>query len=84
MNNIREQVNSYNHARSLESINYKLAIVLLIIIIGIGSNAIRTWADLQGDKRQQRIEYLDSRVRELESKLEACESGTPMPSIKDM
>lgn len=72
---------NFHTIRQMDSINFKLAIILTIIVIGLLSNGLRTYVDLVGDTRQRRIEYLDKRVAALEARLEACESGTPQPVI---
>lgn len=86
----KRMAGNYEMQRNIESINYKFAIILAIIVIGLLSNGVRSYLDLKGDQRQKRIEFLDKRNEELVQRLralreraDACETGTPMPRIKD-
>ncbi len=64
---------------AMSSINYKIAILVVLAILAIGSNAIRTVTNVWGDNRQKRIEYLDAKVERLEAELDSCKSGTTVP-----
>lgn len=73
----------------MASINSKLMILVGVMIFGILATAAGTYVDIAtDDKKQERINFLDKRVEELEQRLRAardradtCESGTPMPTI---
>lgn len=90
MNRNERMAETFSVSRSLESVNFKVVIILALIILGILSNGLRTYLDLTGDSRQTRIEYLDQQVIEMQdtimrlsAELESCNTGTPMPFIKD-
>lgn len=74
---------SYNTSRAVESINFKLAVILTIIIIGIASNAYRSWVDQENREKTQIIQKMQERIKDLNAKLTACESGTPQPNLRD-
>lgn len=64
--------------------NFRFVVIIVMILVGLGTNIVRTFiADAAVDTRQKRIEFLDAKVERLEAELEGCQSGTPMPFIKD-
>lgn len=84
----KRMAGNYEMQRNIESINYKFAIILAIIVIGLLSNGVRSYLDVKGDKRQHRIEYLDKQVIEMQDTImklsaekDSCETGTPMPTV---
>lgn len=71
--------------------NFRFVVIIVMILIGLGTNLVRTFAaEAAVDKRQARIEFLDRRVedlvqrnRKLREELTYLKEGTPMPQIKD-
>ena len=62
-------------------LSMRIFFIAILAVIAIAVNGVRTYTNLVGDHRQKRIEYLDARIKTLEAKIEACESGAPMPLI---
>lgn len=80
---MREKIERFNAVSALNSINTKMVIIVVIILIGIASNAYRSWVDQTNRELTEQVRTLQSRIKVLDAKIDELETGTPMPEIKD-
>jgi hypothetical protein len=83
LRDIKETTDKWTTQSILNSINTKLAIIVSIIVIGLLSNGYRTVVDSETRRQAVIIERMQKRITELREQKESCESGTPMPLLKD-
>lgn len=79
---IKKDVDNWTIQSLMSSINSKLAIVVVIILIGIASNAYRSFVDDTNRRQTKQIEQMGKRIKYLRDQLDSCNTGTPMPTIK--
>jgi cell division protein FtsB len=80
---MEQRAREWAQSRQIDSLNFKMTIMLVLVIIGIMSNVARTINDIKDDTKQARIVYLDKRIIELEQRIEDYETGVPRPQQKD-
>lgn len=81
-NRIKKDVDNWTIQSLMSSINSKLAIIVVIILVGIASNAYRSFVDDTNRRQAKQIEYMGKRIKDLRDQLDSCNTGTPMPTIK--
>lgn len=65
------------------AVNFRFAVLIVMILIGLMSNAYRTVIDKENREKTQIIQNMQKRITQLREEKEQCMSGSTTPGYQE-